>query len=204
MNAKFQLIDKLKNNKRIRESYIRSKVSTNIASQIRALRRREELTQKEMADLTEMKQSRISAMERPDSRLNIETLVRIAAALKMGLTVRFSSFTDMIGWENGFSQDDFDVLRLDEDAAFLSDTSSRTDDEKQFTVGTTVPKINYLSLLARNYSRVRIAAPVIESQNDLSVENLDATSADVWTEDTAPIEMLVVAAEQNASYEVMT
>ena len=120
MNEKFQLISKLQNNKALRASYIRSKVSTNIASQIRALRRREGLTQSEFAQLVDMKQSRISAMERPGTPLAIETLVKLCAALKMGLIVKVSSHSDMLRWENRFSQDEFDVLNLDEDIEFTN------------------------------------------------------------------------------------
>ena len=118
MSERSQLIDRLTNNKETREAYIRSKVSTNVASQIRALRRREELTQGGLAEVSGMKQSRISAMERPGTRLNIETLVRLAAAFKIGLTVRFESFSEMLKWENGFSQDEFEVAGIDDDLAF--------------------------------------------------------------------------------------
>jgi transcriptional regulator with XRE-family HTH domain len=118
MSEKCELIDRLSNSKRTREAYIRSKVSTNVASQIRALRRREGLTQEGLAELSEMKQSRISAVERPGTRLTVETLVRLASALKIGLTVRFGSFSEMLDWENGFSQDEFDVLNIDEDIDF--------------------------------------------------------------------------------------
>jgi transcriptional regulator with XRE-family HTH domain len=118
MSERSDLIDKLISSKGTREAYIRSKVSTNLASQIRALRRRGELTQEGLAEVSGMKQSRISEMERPGSRLTIETLVRLAAALKIGLTVRFGSFSEMLKWENGFSQDEFDVVDIDDDLAF--------------------------------------------------------------------------------------
>jgi transcriptional regulator with XRE-family HTH domain len=121
MSEKSELIGKLSRDRQLREAYIRSKVSTNVASQIRALRRRGKLTQGELAQMADMKQSRISAVEYPGNQLTVETLVRLAAALKIGLTVRFGSFSEMINWENGFSQDDFAVTTLDNDVEFGSD-----------------------------------------------------------------------------------
>jgi transcriptional regulator with XRE-family HTH domain len=79
------------------------------------------MTQSQMAELLGMRQSRISAMERPGSSLNIETLVRLATALRIGLTVRFGTFSDMIQWENDFSQDDFEVAKLEEDIEFVKE-----------------------------------------------------------------------------------
>jgi transcriptional regulator with XRE-family HTH domain len=118
MNERSQLIDKLEKNRASRESYTRSKISVNIPSQIRALRRRRKLTQQELAQEADMKQSRISAMERPGTKLNIETLIRIAAAFRTGLVVRFAPFSDMLDWENSFSQDSFDAARIEEDWKF--------------------------------------------------------------------------------------
>ncbi len=122
MSEKSQLIEKLSKSRKTREAYIRAKVSANVPSQIRALRRRQnDMTQKELAFEAEMKQSRISAMERPGTRFNLETLVRLAAAFKVGLMVKFVSFSEMLDWENGFSQDEFNVTNLDADDDFRRD-----------------------------------------------------------------------------------
>lgn len=118
MNERFQLIDKLEKSRASREAYTRSKISVNIPSQIRALRRRREMTQQQLAQEADMKQSRISAMERPGTKLNIETLVRIAAAFRTGLIVKFAPFSEMLDWENGFGQDTFDAVKIEEDWKF--------------------------------------------------------------------------------------
>jgi transcriptional regulator with XRE-family HTH domain len=118
MNERFQLIDKLEKSRASREAYTRSKISVNIPSQIRALRRRRKLTQQELAQEADMKQSRISAMERPGTKLNIETLIRIAAAFRTGLVVTFAPFSDMLDWENSFSQDSFDAAKIEDDWKF--------------------------------------------------------------------------------------
>src|SRR5882724_9205964 len=114
MSEKSQLIDKLCANRDTREAYVRSKVSTSVASQIRAVRRRQDLKQADVAELSDMKQSRISAMERPGTRWNIETLVRLVAAFKFGLVVKIVPFSEMLDWENEFNQDTFDPATIEE------------------------------------------------------------------------------------------
>jgi transcriptional regulator with XRE-family HTH domain len=122
MNENSQLTDRLLNNPKTRAAYIRAKVTTNVPSQIKALRRRQGgMTQTELARDAEMKQSRISAMEKPGARLNIDTLVRLAAAFGVGLLVKFVSYSEMLTWENNFSQDTFNVTPIDEDVDFLEE-----------------------------------------------------------------------------------
>lgn len=119
MSEKSQLIDRLKDNGGSREAYTRAKLSVNIPSQIRALRRRRNLTQTELAQEAAMKQSRISAIERPGAvNLNIETLIRVAAAFKVALVVKFAPFGELLDWENEFSQDSFDVATIENDKQF--------------------------------------------------------------------------------------
>ena len=119
MSDKSELITRLRNNKKSRDGYIRAKANVNIPSQIRALRLRRRMTQKGLAREAEMKQPRISAMERPGAtQFNLETLIRLASAFKVGLVVRFASFSEMLSWENDFRQDSFDVISLDDDADF--------------------------------------------------------------------------------------
>lgn len=121
MREKLQLIDRLINSKESRASYMRAKLGVNIASQIRALRRRHSnMTQEALALEAGMKQPRISAMERPGAtKFNLETLIRLASAFKVGLIVKFASFGEMLAWENQFSQDLFDVVVIGNDIEFL-------------------------------------------------------------------------------------
>jgi transcriptional regulator with XRE-family HTH domain len=120
VSEKSQLIDKLKTRNNSRQAYTRAKLSVNIPSQIRALRRKREMTQGMLAHESDMKQSRISAMERPGTvTFNIETLIRLAAAFKVGLIVKFAPFSEMLNWENSFSQDSFDVSAIDQDSEFI-------------------------------------------------------------------------------------
>lgn len=77
--------------------------------------------QADLARASEMLQSRISLLETPGAaNVTLETLSRIAAAFKVGLIVKFVTFSEMLAWENSFSQDQFDVTKIDKDANFLS------------------------------------------------------------------------------------
>ena len=121
MSERSELISKLIENKETRGAYVRAKLNVNIPSQIRALRQKREMTQGTLADEADMKQSRISAMERPgETKFNLETLIRLAAVLRVGLSVKFVSFSEMVKWSNEYSQDNFDVVKIENDAAFVA------------------------------------------------------------------------------------
>jgi transcriptional regulator with XRE-family HTH domain len=114
-----QFIEKLEDRK-YREAYIRASINVNLPSQIRALRLRQEMTQKSLANEARMRQPRISAMEKPGAtKFNIETLVRVAAAFRVGLIVKFVPLSEALAWENGFSQDSFNVVTFEQDRGLL-------------------------------------------------------------------------------------
>lgn len=116
MFERSEWINKLIDNYNSRVAYTKSKVSVNIASQIKALRRRRGMTQKELGQETVMKQSRISTMECPGATsLTLDTLSRLASAFKVGLIVKFVPYSEMLQWENIFSQDTFDAVIVDKD-----------------------------------------------------------------------------------------
>jgi len=78
--------------------------------------------QSDLAREAKLQQSRISMFETPGAaNMTIETLSRLAATFKVGLIVEFVSFSEMLSWENNFSQDSFDVIRLEQDRNFLQD-----------------------------------------------------------------------------------
>lgn len=116
-------ITKLLANNKSRASYIKAKLGVLVPAQIRALRLKSDMPrQQDLAREADMHQSRISMFETPGmANVTLETLARLAATFKTGLVVKFVPFSDMLRWENEFSQDAFDVLpRLDEDEAFLN------------------------------------------------------------------------------------
>lgn len=120
MSERQKLVSRLINERDFRADYIRAKLEVLVPSQLRALRLRQELTQPVLAEMAGMKQSRISAIETPGKvNFNQETLVRIAATHKVGLIMKFVPFSEMLDWENDYSQDSFNPTRLDNDADFL-------------------------------------------------------------------------------------
>ena len=129
MKDRSALISKLINSRKFREAYIRAKLSVLIPSQVRALRLKWPMTQPELGHEAEMKQSRISAIERPGSaNLNVDTLIRVAAALRVGLKVELVPFSEMVRWENSFSQDRFNLPKIEDDDAFINPDEPTTDE----------------------------------------------------------------------------
>jgi transcriptional regulator with XRE-family HTH domain len=121
MKERSEWIDKLISNYDSRVAYIKSKISINVPSQIKALRRRQSLTQELLAKEANMKQSRISAIEYPGGvSFTVETLTRLAAAFKVGLVIKFVPFSEMLRWENNYSQDLFNAARIDNDIEFTN------------------------------------------------------------------------------------
>jgi transcriptional regulator with XRE-family HTH domain len=105
-------------------SYIKGKLGVLVPSQIRALRLKSDMPkQADLAKEVDMQQSRISIFETPGAaNVTLETLAKLAAIFKVGLIVKFVPFSEMLHWENTFSQDDFNVTRLDQDVEFLTPT----------------------------------------------------------------------------------
>lgn len=120
MRERFQLISNLVSNRDSRASYIRGKINVLVPAQLHALRVREGWTQKRFADESDMKQSRVSAMEQPGAvNFNLETLVRSAATHGVGLKVEFVPFSEMLAWENRFSQATFNPVKIRADISFI-------------------------------------------------------------------------------------
>lgn len=120
MNERSKMISKLIKGRDTRESYIRSKLSVLLPAQIRSLRLRRKKTQAELGSEAEMKQARISVLERiGEVSFSIETLIKLAAAFRVGLIVKFAPMSEMLRWENGFQPDAFDVVPIEDDMAFI-------------------------------------------------------------------------------------
>jgi len=108
-----------------REAYLRAKLNQLIPSQIKALRLKEDWTQRQLGGEAEMKQARISAMEKPgEVAFTLETLIRLASAFRVGLQVRFVPHSELLRWDNGYSQEDFYVTPIEKDEQFLSPVST--------------------------------------------------------------------------------
>lgn len=121
MSSRSQTISKLLNEKSSRESYLKAKLNQIIPSQIKALRLKESWTQKALGEKAGMKQARISAMEKPgETAFSLETLIRLASAFRVGLQVKFVSYSEMLKWDDKFSQDNFAVTPIEKDETFLN------------------------------------------------------------------------------------
>jgi len=102
-------------------AYVRGKLDVLVPAQIHSLRLNRKIKQKELALATGMKQSRVSAMETPGAvNFNLETLVRVAAGLKVGLKVEFVPLSGMLTWEHTFNPTRFNPAPILEDTHFLN------------------------------------------------------------------------------------
>jgi hypothetical protein len=95
-----------------------------------------------------MKQPRISAMETPGrTNFNLETLVRMAATLNVGLMVKFVPFSQMLKWENNYSQDVFDVTPIEKDSDFTNPNQA----EQMIAVRTGMQTPNVSAVIERGF-----------------------------------------------------
>lgn len=175
MSERSNLISKLQSNFKTRAAYIQAKVGTLVPSQIRALRIKSATPrQPELAFAAEMHQSRISTLETAGANPTLSTLSAIAAALRVGLKVEFVPFSEMLDWENRFSQDDFEVIPLDRDARFLNPTA------------------------VTGIVALRLTAPL---SNVMTVTGINLTYEDSLqaSEPLAPIDLVVAAAASGIS-----
>jgi transcriptional regulator with XRE-family HTH domain len=122
MSERSNLIHRLLESVESRTSYIKAKLGVLVPSQIRSLRLQSEMPrQADLAKAAGLHQSRISMFETPGaSNMTIETLARLAAAFRVGLIVKFAPFSEMLAWENGFTQDSFSVIKINADEGFLN------------------------------------------------------------------------------------
>jgi transcriptional regulator with XRE-family HTH domain len=121
MDERSKTISRLSSDLDSRISYIKAKLNVIVPSEIRALRLKSGMPrQADLATAAKMHQSRISMFETPGStNFTLETLAKLAAVFKVGLIVDFVPFSEMLDWENRFSQDSFDVVRIDKDWSFI-------------------------------------------------------------------------------------
>ncbi len=133
MSEASERISRLLQSQESRASYINSKLAVLVPAQIRILRLKSidppMPFQRDLARESGMQQSRISMFETPGAaNMTLETIAKIAAALRVGVVLKFVPFHDMLRWENSFSPDTFDIERLQEDEAFLNPKSENVNE----------------------------------------------------------------------------
>jgi transcriptional regulator with XRE-family HTH domain len=111
------LIERLRRGPEARARFVESRLTKDLAFQIRSLRDREEWSQTELAEKVGMNQNAISRLENPFyGKATLTTLKRIAAIFDVGLVVRFEPFSQLVNWvsgtpyeERGLSPDTMDI-----------------------------------------------------------------------------------------------
>jgi transcriptional regulator with XRE-family HTH domain len=91
--------------KKYRDLFVASQINKGIPFQLRALRAaRNNMTQAELAEVAETKQSVISRIEsKGAANLSIQTLLKLAAAFDVALVVRFEPIDRFIDWVDDLS-----------------------------------------------------------------------------------------------------
>jgi len=116
------LINKM-SNKEYRSAYAESFLDATIATQIRVLRLQQKLSQRDLAERSDMRQSRISAMENTAySKWTIATLKRLASALDLRLKVSFETFGTLAGESSQLNAESLERTPFGQDPAFITVT----------------------------------------------------------------------------------
>lgn len=78
-----------------RHEFVKERVRSSVALQIRALRKqRNDMTQKDLGDAIDMKQTWISKLENPEyGKMTVATLLRLAEAFDTDLEIKFRPFS---------------------------------------------------------------------------------------------------------------
>jgi transcriptional regulator with XRE-family HTH domain len=93
--------------------------NAQMATQIKAIREQRGFTQTKLAELADMKQSRISALEDVNySAWSISTLRRIARALGVRLVFRFESWGSLLAEVASFNRTGLEKPAFEDDPAF--------------------------------------------------------------------------------------
>jgi len=122
MSGRSNLINKFNEleNKKFRHAYLKEHIRIGIASQIRILRNKLNISQSQLAEIIGTKQSVISRIEYPDSvSVNLNTLLKIAEAFDIGLLVKFSAFGKFLAESQDISPKALAVNSYSEEQATL-------------------------------------------------------------------------------------
>jgi transcriptional regulator with XRE-family HTH domain len=91
------LANRIQNDPRFRERYFRAWAANEVATELRQMRKRRVLRQKELAQQAHTGQSAISRIEQQDyDGWTFKTLLNIAVALKARLRIRLEAFEDVV------------------------------------------------------------------------------------------------------------
>jgi transcriptional regulator with XRE-family HTH domain len=95
--SKINLVKKLRESRRFRDSYVYEHVRNGIPFQIRAMRKDLNWSQSELADAAKTSRTVITRIEDPNyGKLTLKTLFAIASAFNVALLVKFVPFSRLI------------------------------------------------------------------------------------------------------------
>jgi len=98
------------------DAYTEEFLNLYIATQIKVLREQRNLTQAQLAELSGMRQERISVLENANyERWSIQTLRKLARAFDVTLRVTFETFSHTIAEIEGFSGTALERMHREED-----------------------------------------------------------------------------------------
>lgn len=121
-----KLLSKLENSKAYREAYVSEHVKTSVPLQIRHLREQRELTQTQLAEQAKTTQTVISRLEDPNyGNLTLNSLLKIASALDIGLLVKFVPFSRLLLEFQDLSPKALSVKSFAEELAMLKEWAGR-------------------------------------------------------------------------------
>ncbi len=104
-----------------RDAYVSSRVRSSVALQVRDNRKKQKLTQNQLAKLMGKSQSDVSHLENPDGdHVTVQSLLDAAAALNVALVIRFASYPDFLNLMSDMSPDALSVETINETIAGMS------------------------------------------------------------------------------------
>lgn len=110
---------------KFREAFVSSRIAQTIATQIRTLRQKEEMSQKDLARELGTSQNAIYRLENPRyGKPSISTLRKIASYFDVGLIVRFAPFSEIADWTANLSEESIKVPDFASDQGFIERKSS--------------------------------------------------------------------------------
>jgi transcriptional regulator with XRE-family HTH domain len=105
MNTNSKMFRKLKDPE-YRRLFIAGQIKHGFSTQLRALRTKRDMTQKELAELAETTQTVISRIENNGAaNLSVQSLLKIAYAFDVALVVRLEPIDKLINWVGGLSSE---------------------------------------------------------------------------------------------------
>ncbi len=115
MNDKLTIAKSLRN-KEYRDAFVEEHVTQGIALQIRAIRKSQKLTQKDLSlKIGNSGQNEISRWENLEKRPSLSSLLKLASALDVGLIVTFVPFSRIVEYADSRTPDTIEPTSYEHD-----------------------------------------------------------------------------------------